>query len=602
MIAATGLGKTYLAAFDFVQSKMSNLLFVAHRETIISKAAEAYRKLLRDQSFGHILTGSTGQEQYEQMLAPGASVFAMVPSMVSGSKYMQFARNHFDYIVVDEFHHSAANSYQKLLDWFRPKFLLGLTATPERMDGRDVLANCDYDVSYEIRLFDAIDRQLLVPFQYFAIFDPTDYKSIRWTGFGYDEAELDQALIDDTRAELIINNLRKFLPSTGKIKALAFCSSRAHAKYMAKKLKAAAFESVSLLGDDDDATRKRAIDDLQDENHPLEVICSVDIFGEGVDIPAVSHVLLLRPTLSLTVFLQQLGRGLRLTPDKQFLVCLDFVGNFRNSYLVPLFFQGLHSPADYKSSKKPLTEFSPPRGCYISASTEVQRVWDNEIRRVLRPANRKETLGLLYDEMRSELQRSPAIMDFFANPTAHDPYVFIKEFDGWLRAKENFNDLTAYEKDLLDTPGELFLKHLEKDLHPTRSYKMVVLNILLNTPSDQYEWHVNDIAANFKDYYLANRQYLHDYQEMAAHPDPASFPIEKVVRKLLDMPLNYLSNKKDDFFTLDRLAGTFTLTSVVRPFWSQPSYRSLLMDRILFGIKRYFFKSKTQRGKRIKYF
>ncbi len=341
VIAATGLGKTYLAAFDFCQSKMANLLFVAHRETIISKAADSFRKVLCDDSFGHILTGSTTHAQFSEMLHAGSSLFAMVPSLVASTKYKQLPRNHFDYIVIDEFHHSAANSYQKLLDWFEPKFLLGLTATPERMDGRDVLANCDYDVAHEIRLFNAIEKQWLVPFQYFAIFDPTDYSSIRWTGFGYDETELDNALIDDTRAELIINNIIKFLPSSGKIKALAFCSSRAHARYMDKEFNNSGIQSVCLLGDTPDAERKQAISDLQNESHPLQVICSVDILGEGVDIPAVSHVLLLRPTLSFTVFVQQIGRGLRLAPHKAFLVCLDFVGNFRNSYVAPNVFPGM---------------------------------------------------------------------------------------------------------------------------------------------------------------------------------------------------------------------------------------------------------------------
>lgn len=596
VIAATGLGKTHLAAFDFLQSHFKNLLFLAHRETILRKANETYRSVLGVDSFGQILSGASDSEDINLMTRSGSSLFAMVPSLVAGDKYRRFEPDHFEYMVVDEFHHSAAGSYQKLLDWFKPKFLLGLTATPERLDGRDVLANCDYDVAYEIRLFEAIDKQWLVPFQYFAIYDATDYTAVRWTGLGYDEIELDEALNNDTRASLIINNLAKFLPSTGKIKALAFCSSRAHARFMAKRFNEYGISAECLTGEDTNDTRTRAIENLQDENHPLQVICSVDILGEGVDLPAVSHVLLLRPTMSFTVLVQQIGRGLRKAPEKEFLVCLDFVGNFRNSFVTPLMLQGFNSPAEFKASKGLFNEFRPPNGCYISASTQVQKVWDEELRRVLKPSDRKDALRQLYYEMRASLERSPNIMDFFANPTAHDPFVFIKEFNGWLRAKDAFDDITDYEKHLLDTSGELFLKHLEKELHPTRSYKMVVLFCLLNTVAGQCEWDVRNLAIDFKRFYLDHPGYRHDYAELYNSEDPEGYSTKLVVKKLLDMPLKYLSNKETDYFVLEKTNGLFKLKEPVRPYWVQADYRQLIKDRVWFGIKRYFYKNAPKRS------
>jgi superfamily II DNA or RNA helicase/HKD family nuclease len=598
IIAATGLGKTFLAAYDFQQSNLRNVLFLAHRETILSKAVETYRKVLGDSSFGRTLTGDSTASDLSAMTRQMSSVFAMVPSMVAKSKFKSFAQDHFDYVVIDEFHHSAAISYQQLLDWFKPKFLLGLTATPERMDGRDVLAECDYDVAYEIRLFKAIDKEWLVPFQYFAIYDPTDYRAIRWVGNGYDEIDLDKALINDTRAELIVRNLKKFLPSTGKIKALAFCSSRAHCNYMNRRFNEAGLYSECLLGEDSDDIRKTCINDLQDENHPLQVICSVDIFGEGVDVPAVSHVLFLRPTMSFTVFLQQLGRGLRVVLGKEFVVCLDFVGDFRNSYVAHLVLRGFNGLQQYRDRNKQQREPKPPQGCYIKADTEVQKVWANELRRVLAPTNRKEALRELYEEMRLGLERSPNILDFFANPTAHDPFVFIKEFNGWLRAKKFFGDLNSYEESLLDTPGELFLTYIEKDLHPTRSYKMVVLMSLLSTSLSKHQWSIEEIALGFKQYYLDNPAYLEDYSELATHSPPELFPIARVTSKLLEMPLKYMTNKENDFFILYKKPEKFELKEPIRQYWHQPKYRDLLNDRVLFAIKRYFYRVDSRAARR----
>ena len=305
VIAATGLGKTYLAAFDFKQSGMRNVLFIAHRENILIKAMRTFREVMKDNAFGAVLSGLRKPTQLD------SSLFAMVQTISQSAFLAAYAADAFDYIVIDEFHHAEATSYQRVLDKFKPKFLLGLTATPERMDGRDVLKICDYDVAFETRLFDAIENRWLVPFQYFAIHDPTNYSSFRWTSRGYLDSELDDVLMNDTRAEFVFNNLQKFLPSTGKIKALAFCSSKNHAEYMNRKFNelgtSIGMRSICLLGQDSIEDRERAMQQLQDEKDNLQIICSVDIFGEGVDIPAVSHVLFLRPTQSFTVFIQQLG-------------------------------------------------------------------------------------------------------------------------------------------------------------------------------------------------------------------------------------------------------------------------------------------------------
>jgi superfamily II DNA or RNA helicase/predicted house-cleaning noncanonical NTP pyrophosphatase (MazG superfamily) len=591
VIAATGLGKTFLAAFDFKQSGMGNVLFIAHRESILIKALDTYRTVLNDTSFGEVLSGSSKPAHRSDN-----SLFAMIQTISQPSSLAAYAADTFNYIVIDEFHHAEASSYQRVLEKFRPHFLLGLTATPERMDGRDVLKICDYDVAFETRLFDAIENRWLVPFQYFAIHDPTDYSELRWTSRGYEDSELDALLMHDTRAALVFNNLCKFLPSTGKIKALVFCSSRNHAEYMNRKFnklgKSARIRSVCLLGHDGIKEREQAIRQLQDEKDDLQIICSVDIFGEGVDIPAVSHVLFLRPTQSFTVFIQQLGRGLRQLPEKDFLVALDFVGNFRQSYVAPLALQGYTSAEDCRRAKRnkdPEKEL--PTACYVSVDTEVRRIWESEIKRVLTPANRIESLKALYLELRSSLGKSPAVMDFFANPAAHDPYVFLKEVrlgGNWLRVKSFMEDLTPYESSLLGTPAERLLQHLEKELSPARSYKMVVLKSLLDLGGS--EWSVEEIAKSFIHYFLENGDRLADWDDLAKEVEPALFPISKVVAHLIRMPLNKLENTGSEFFELDKQQRKFKIKIDYQSYWLNRDFQQLVADRVEFGLARYFYR------------
>ena len=519
----------------------------------------------------------------------------MIQTLSRKDVHRSFPRDFFDYIVIDEFHHSEAKSYRRVLEWFRPRFLLGLTATPERMDGRDVLRHCDYDVAYESRLFDAIEKRWLVPFQYFAIYDTSDYTHIRWTGTGYDEKELEDLLSNDTRAQLVVRNLKLFYPSTGKIKALAFCSSKNHARFMSHAFNQLGVPSLCLLGEDPAEAREKAVQRLQDEEDELQVICSVDVFGEGVDIPSVSHVLFLRPTQSFTVFLQQLGRGLRTVPEKEYLVALDFVGNFRNSYVAPLAIRGFHSAQEYLEAEKEQRDRKPPTGCYVSPDVRVQRIWDKELKRIFRTQGRREMLVLLYRELRSNVGRSPQVMDFFANPEAHDPYAFIKFFDGWLKTKKHMNDLTPFEEQLIGTPGEQFLVHIEKELRSVRSYKMVVLRYLLSTPSSSSQWTTSEIAKSFKQYFLDHREHLSDYAELGRAKYPLDFPLTRVEQKLRQMPLKYLSNTPDDFFVFDRSEDVLKLKDTVVPYWIQSEFRALVADRVDFALKRYFYRKNEPR-------
>ncbi len=554
VIAAPGVGKTYLSAFDFKASGLPNVLYIAHRENILQQSIGTFRHVLDNPAFGIILTGNASAADRKKALTSGSSVFATVQTLSQSQVLHSFAPDHFAYMIVDEFHHSAAESYRRVIEHFTPRFFLGMTATPERMDGRDVLRFCDYNVAYETRLLDAVDKGWLAPFQYFAVYDPTDYRPIRWTGTGYDDQELEQHLSTDTRARLIINNLKTFLPAFGKTKALAFCSNIGHARYMNEQFNRSRIPSRCLFGTSSIQERTEAMSRLADEKDPLQVICSVDIFSEGIDIPEITHVLMLRPTHSYTVFQQQLGRGLRRLPDKDYVIILDFIGNFRSSYAAPAILSGEYSVQTFEPEKQIPPRFEVPRICHVDIDTRVKRVWNDEIKRVLKPKNLKEHLLEQYRMVRENQDHSLSIMDVFANPEAEelDPKAAIRSFGNWLRFKKEADDLTEYEETLLETPGERFLEHLERELHPSKSYKFAVLLYLLSTESSRTSWSVSEIARGFLDFYLSNPLYLKDYDALARESDPAKYSLSKVESHISNMPLNYLSNQERDCFDFDR--------------------------------------------------
>ncbi len=547
---------------------------------------QSFREVLNNSDFGVILSGGNSVEDR-------SNVFAMIQTLSRKPNLEKFSPHDFDYIVVDEFHHSEAVSYRRVLEYFKPEFFLGLTATPERMDGRDVLALCDYNIAFEIRLLDAVNRGWLVPFQYYAVYDKTDYDKITWRGTHYDEDELTEALTDDTRTAIVAHNLKKFLPSSGKIKALAFCSSVSHARYTAEKLSEDFHvKAVALFGDTPEQERAEAITRLQDEKDALAVICTVDIFNEGIDIPEVTHVLFLRPTQSFTVFLQQLGRGLRLAPDKEYLVVIDFVGNFRKNYVAPMALAGCTSADQFLQSYKTKsgTGISDllPEGCYLDAGLEVRRIWDDEIKKIVRKMSPDERLKILYQDIKDDLENtSPALMDFLGNTHDADPYIFIRHFGNWLRAKSACEgDLSEQERRLLDTPGESFLEYVETGLSPTKSYKMVVLLTVLNLPG--VEWKVDDIARGFLDYFLAHKDRISDYDDLAKSDSPEKFKVSKVVSHISRMPLFRLSNTDKDYFIFDRDKRIFRLKPEIHTYWEDDFYKGLVRERAEFLIARYF--------------
>lgn len=329
VVAATGTGKTMVAAFDYRRLRQEKgfaprLLFVAHREEILEQALQAYRTVLRDASFGERMGGGRTPETHDHL-------FATIQSLDRQDLATRLGGTHWDVVVVDEFHHAAAPTYRRLLDVLEPGVLLGLTATPERTDMQDVLSRFGGHPSAEIRLWDAIDRQLVAPFDYFGISDGTDLTAVEWRRGRYVDAGLENVYTgNDARAALVLEELRRKAGDARRVRALGFCVGVEHARFMARRFTEWGVPALAVHGGSSDEERERAPRRLRDGE--VSVVFTCDLYNEGVDIPEVDTILLLRPTDSVLLFQQQLGRGLRLSEGKTAALVLDFVGQHRREF------------------------------------------------------------------------------------------------------------------------------------------------------------------------------------------------------------------------------------------------------------------------------
>jgi superfamily II DNA or RNA helicase/HKD family nuclease len=369
LVAATGVGKTVVSAFDYKRFVQTNhparLLFVAHREEILKQSRDTFRVILKDLNFGELHVGSNQAQSIDHLFISIQSFNSMKLSENTTAEF-------YDFIIVDEFHHAASPSYQKLLAHYKPKILLGLTATPERMDGKDILCYFDDTIAAEIRLTDAIDRKLLSPFQYFGVADCVDLSQVKWSRKGYDLQELENLYTNNKiRASQIINSLKKYVTALSEVKGLGFCVSVNHALYMAKVFEEAGIPALALYGGSSDEERTRAKGRLI--SGEIKMIFVVDLYNEGVDIPEINTILFLRPTESLTVYLQQLGRGLRLADNKECLTVLDFIGQARKDYNFQERFRALIGKTRHSIQHYVEQGFSNlPRGSFIQLEKQTK--------------------------------------------------------------------------------------------------------------------------------------------------------------------------------------------------------------------------------------
>lgn len=389
VVAATGTGKTLISAFDFAQflktKPNANFLFIAHREEILKQARSAYRGVLRNGSFGELWVGGHTPEHYRQL-------FVSIQTLNNQLESLSLTADFYDYIVIDEVHHIAATSYRKVLHYFQPDILLGLTATPERHDGGDILGDFGGVIAAELRLPEAINQRHLSPFQYFGIDDETDLRNISWSRGRYDIAQLTNLYThNQARFDKILLSLQEIVTDLHQMKALAFCVSRDHANYMVRQLLLKGVKADVLTSDNSNERQQKQQAIRSGE---INVLCVVDIFNEGVDIPEVDTLLFLRPTESLTIFLQQLGRGLRLANGKECCTVLDFVGNSRPEYDFASKFRALVGKSNRAISEEIKQGFpQAPLGCRIELTKRTQEMVLQNIRQA--SVSRSRLLGMI---------------------------------------------------------------------------------------------------------------------------------------------------------------------------------------------------------------
>lgn len=440
VVAATGTGKTMIAGFDykayrqeFIQreGRQPRLLFIAHTAEILRQSLYSFRGILRDGSFGDLLVGDHVPSQYDHL-------FCSIQSFHAKRLADEFSPDHFDYVIVDEFHHAAAPTYVALLEFLRPKELLGLTATPERTDVKDILHHFGGRITEEIRLPDAITRELLCPFQYFGIADLLDLSRVAWRRGAYDTTELERLMLDNqARTNLILQELESKLTEVSLARGIGFCASVRHAQYMARSFQQAGIPAAAVTGGVPHTERLQLIQQLQ--KRELNFLFTVDVLGEGIDIPEVDTVLLLRPTESLLVFLQQIGRGLRLSPGKECLTILDFVAQQQRGFRFEERFQALLR-GRRRSVEDEIKRGFPhlPPGCAIVLDRVSQeRILENIRGTIVRA----QQLIQLARQQAEELGRPPTLSEYFsANRVAPQYFYKYLTFDqlqreaGWLSA------------------------------------------------------------------------------------------------------------------------------------------------------------------------
>jgi len=427
LISATGTGKTYLSAFAVKKANPKRLLFLAHREQILKQACKTFAKIIPDIQYGIL---SANHKDFHKPY-----LFATINMLSKEENLTQFAPTHFDYIIIDETHRAGASSYLKILNYFQPQFLLGMTATPERTDGFDIYQLFDHNIAYEIRLNQAMQENLLCPFHYFGITDITiDNQEIN------DNSTFND-LTTDARVTHIINQSQYYGFNGERLRGLIFCSQIEEAQILSQKFNERGFNTIALSGKDSQETRTNAIHKLEQKERStgLDYIFTVDIMNEGIDIPAINQIIMLRPTKSAIIFVQQLGRGLRKYPQKDYVVILDFIGNYQNNFMIPIALSG-----DTSYNKDNIRHYVAEGNRFIFGSSTIHfdKVARQKIYQAIDSAKLSDTALLKneYLQLKQKLGKIPSIFDF-SQFGSIDILKFLDKF------KTYHNFLQKYDRD-----------------------------------------------------------------------------------------------------------------------------------------------------------
>ena len=605
VVAATGIGKTYLAAFD--SREFNRVLFVAHREEILKQAYESFanvrtdkwlsvmageEKLVADKEeiLEHKVNNKTTQE-YEHNMGFFMNstketkkdiIFASVQSL-GKEKYLNekyFDKDYFDYIVVDEFHHAVSKNYQNIINYFTPKFMLGLTATPDRLDNKDVFSICDYNTVYEATLKTAINKGWLVPFRYYGIYDESvNYDEVEYKNGKYNEKELEKALSINNRAELILKHYKKYKST----RALGFCTSKSHAEFMAKYFNENGVPSCAVYSSSEgeyNEERSIALKKLRGED--INVIFSVDMFNEGLDIKSIDMVMFLRPTESPTVFLQQLGRGLRKDKNKKYLNVLDFIGNFKKANLVPYLLTGESKIRESNTTTIP-SEEDYPEDCFIDFDFRLIDIFEK-----INKANQKIEDKIIeeYYRIKEYLGHTPLRTEMFTYMD-EDLYNNIKK-----KSKLNiFRDYISFlvkinesEDTLKDTLGHEFIKFIETT-SMSKTYKLPVLLAFYNNGNMKLKINDEDLYKSFKEFYSKGSNGV----DMLKDKSTSKFKTwdkKEYVKLARKNPVHFLCKSSSEFFYLD--GDYICLNKELEKFFNNEEFINSVKDAIDFRTKEYY--------------
>lgn len=468
IISATGTGKTYLSAFDVKKFNPKRFLFVVHREQIAKEALKSFRKVIGFEKTMSILSGNHKDFQADY-------IFTTIQTLSKEHIYRQFSPDDFEYIVIDEVHRAGAKSYKTIIDYFQPKFLLGMSATPERTDGFDIFELFDHNIAYEIRLNDAMKEDLICPFHYFGITE------LMVEGKIIDDQTQFNHLVSDARVQYIKEKVEFYGYSGSRVKGLVFCSRNEEAQNLSQKFNDIGYRTVALSGASSQEERAEAVQRLgQDENEgALDYIFTVDIFNEGVDIPEINQVVMLRPTKSAIIFVQQLGRGLRKVFGKEYVVVLDFIGNYDNNYLIPIALSG-----DQSYNKDNIRRYvaESNRIIYGCSTINFDKITRERIYKSIDHAdfNDLKIIKESYQDLKNRLGRIPLLTEFIKYNVIDIERIFA-------RTGSYHNFLRKYEKDYqiaLTSEEEKFIEFISlKYANGKRPHELEFIKLLLNEES-----------------------------------------------------------------------------------------------------------------------
>ena len=547
LISATGTGKTYLSAFDVQKFKPKKFLFIVHRLTIAKEAMKTFKQLLGEEISMGIYSGNQRDLEADYL-------FSTVQTISKSEHYEQFGKHHFDYIVIDETHRAGAESYKRILDHFEPDFLLGMTATPERTDGFDIFKSFDYNIAYEIRLHRALEEDILSPFHYYGVTDLSLNDEI------IEDKSTFNLLTSEERMNHIIKKSRYYGCDNGTIRGLIFCSSKEECKSLSGEFNKRYFNTIALTGDNSEEERANAIKKLEsdEKSEKLDYIFTVDIFNEGIDIPKVNQIIMLRPTQSAIVFVQQLGRGLRKASNKEYLTVIDFIGNYSNNYLVPIALYG-----DTSYNKDTIRNLISTGSQLMPGTSTINfdLITKDRIYKAIDNANLQMKKDLVndYKLLKYKLGKSPMMMDFIQHG-ARDPFSYVTY------SKSYFNFVLSLEDEYKDQLKAEQIQLLELFSLEINNSKRIEESELIRLLIEQGQLAISD----FKE--LINEKY------------GLTISDSTIDSCLINLNFDFVRNPKD---VIVKNKTTFELSETFKEQLNNQLFKEFLIDSIEFSINKF---------------